>query len=50
MEFAISYPARPDAWKDLVIAEDHGFAQAWFYDSQMLYSDVYVCMAMAASK
>jgi len=48
MEFAISYPARPHAWKDLVIAEDHGFTTAWFYDSQMLYSDVYVCMAMAA--
>jgi 5,10-methylenetetrahydromethanopterin reductase len=50
MEFGISYPARPDAWKDLVIAEDHGFTQAWFYDSQMLYSDVYVCMAMAAER
>ncbi|MGH7934060.1 MAG: LLM class flavin-dependent oxidoreductase [Candidatus Binataceae bacterium] len=48
MEFAIAYPARPDAWKDLVIAEDHGFTQAWFYDSQMIYSDVYVCMALAA--
>jgi len=48
MEFAIAYPARPDAWKDLVIAEDHGFTQAWFYDSQMLYSDVYACMALAA--
>src|SRR5271154_7176774 len=48
MEFAISYPARPDAWKDLVVAEDHGFTQCWFYDSQMLYSDVYVCMALAA--
>jgi 5,10-methylenetetrahydromethanopterin reductase len=48
MEFAIAYPARPDAWKDLVIAEDHGFSQAWFYDSQMIYSDVYACMALAA--
>ncbi|HXZ87159.1 MAG TPA: LLM class flavin-dependent oxidoreductase [Candidatus Binataceae bacterium] len=48
MEFGIAYPARPDAWKDLVIAEDHGFTQAWFYDSQMIYSDVYVCMALAA--
>jgi 5,10-methylenetetrahydromethanopterin reductase len=48
MEFAIAYPARPDAWKDLVIAEDHGFTQAWFYDSQMIYSDVYACMALAA--
>jgi 5,10-methylenetetrahydromethanopterin reductase len=48
MEFAISYPARPDAWKDLVIAEDHGFTHCWFYDSQMIYSDVYACMALAA--
>jgi 5,10-methylenetetrahydromethanopterin reductase len=48
MEFAIAYPARPDAWKDLVIAEDHGFTHAWFYDSQLLYSDVFVCLALAA--
>lgn len=48
MEFGISYPARPDAWKDLAIAEDHGFTHAWFYDSQMIYSDVYACMALAA--
>lgn len=48
MQFAITYPARPDAWKDLVIAEDNGFTQAWFYDSQMLYSDVYVCLGLAA--
>ena len=48
MEFAIAYPARPDAWKDVVIAEDNGFTHAWFYDSQMIYSDVYVCLALAA--
>src|SRR5712664_705059 len=48
MEFGISYPARPDAWKELAIAEDHGFTHAWFYDSQMIYSDVYACMALAA--
>jgi alkanesulfonate monooxygenase SsuD/methylene tetrahydromethanopterin reductase-like flavin-dependent oxidoreductase (luciferase family) len=48
MEFAIAYPARPDAWRDVVIAEDNGFTHAWFYDSQMIYSDVYVCLALAA--
>ncbi|MEW6296462.1 MAG: LLM class flavin-dependent oxidoreductase [Thermodesulfobacteriota bacterium] len=48
MEFGIAYPARPDAWKDLLIAEDHGFTHAWFYDSQMIYSDVYACLALAA--
>jgi alkanesulfonate monooxygenase SsuD/methylene tetrahydromethanopterin reductase-like flavin-dependent oxidoreductase (luciferase family) len=48
MEFGIAYPARPDAWRDLVVAEDNGFTHAWFYDSQLLYSDVYVCLALAA--
>ena len=48
MEFAIAYPAKPDAWKDLVVAEESGFSRAWFYDSQMIYSDVYACMALAA--
>ena len=50
MEFAIAYAARPDAWKDAVLAEDHGFTHCWFYDSQMIYSDVYVCMALAAER
>jgi Luciferase-like monooxygenase len=31
-----------------VIAEDLGFTRAWFYDSQMLYSDVYATLALAA--
>lgn len=50
MEFGLSYPAKPDAWKDLVLAEDRGFTHCWFYDSQMIYSDVYACMALAADK
>jgi hypothetical protein len=36
MELTIAYPARPDAWKDLAIAEDCGFTHAWSYDSQMI--------------
>jgi len=31
--------------KDLAIAEDHDFTQAWFNDSQMIYSDIYNCLA-----
>lgn len=50
MEFGIAYAARPDAWKDAIIAEDNGFTHCWFYDSQMIYSDVYVCMALAAER
>ncbi len=48
MEFGLNFPARIDAWKDLVAAEDLGFTSAWFYDSQMLNSDVYATMALAA--
>ena len=48
MEFGLNFPARIDAWKDLVVAEDLGFTSAWFYDSQMLYSDIYATMALVA--
>jgi alkanesulfonate monooxygenase SsuD/methylene tetrahydromethanopterin reductase-like flavin-dependent oxidoreductase (luciferase family) len=48
MDFGIVFPSYLEAWKDAAIAEDNGFTYAWFYDSQMLYSDVYVCMALAA--
>jgi 5,10-methylenetetrahydromethanopterin reductase len=48
MEFGLNFPARIDAWKDLVAAEDLGFTSAWFYDSQMLNSDLYVTMALVA--
>jgi len=50
MDFAIALPSSLDSWKDVVLAEERGFTHAWFYDSQMLYSDVYVCMARAAEK
>ena len=32
----------------MAVAEDLGFASAWFYDSQMLYSDVYATMTLVA--
>jgi len=48
MKFGLNFPARIDAWKDLAVAEDLGFTSAWFYDSQMLYSDIYATMALVA--
>jgi hypothetical protein len=48
MKFGLNFPARIDAWKDLMVAEDLGFTSAWFYDSQMLYSDIYATMALVA--
>jgi 5,10-methylenetetrahydromethanopterin reductase len=48
MDFGIAFPSYVDAWKDAAIAEANGFSHAWFYDSQLLYSDVYATMALAA--
>ncbi len=48
MKFGLNAPAHINAWKDLEAAEDLGFSSVWFYDSQMLYSDVYATMALAA--
>ncbi|MCG8670551.1 MAG: LLM class flavin-dependent oxidoreductase, partial [Pseudomonadales bacterium] len=48
MQFGIAFPSYIDAWKDAEIAEANGFSHAWFYDSQLLYSDVYATMALAA--
>lgn len=48
MDFGITFPSYIEAWKDAQLAEDSGFTHAWFYDSQLLYSDVYATMALAA--
>lgn len=48
MEFGIGYAARPDMWKDAVVAEDNGFSHALAADSQMVYGDVYAALALAA--
>ena len=48
MDFGITFPSYIEAWKDAQVAEDSGFSHAWFYDSQLLYSDIYATMALAA--
>jgi 5,10-methylenetetrahydromethanopterin reductase len=48
MEFGIAFPSYIDAWKDSEIAEANGFSHAWFFDTQLLCSDVYATMALAA--
>ena len=49
MDFGITFPTYIRAWEDARMAEDYGFSHAWFYDSQMLYSDVYASMALVAA-
>jgi alkanesulfonate monooxygenase SsuD/methylene tetrahydromethanopterin reductase-like flavin-dependent oxidoreductase (luciferase family) len=48
MKFGLNSPARIDSWKDMALAEDLGFTSVWFYDSQMLYSDIYATMTLVA--
>ncbi len=48
MEFGVAFASRVGDYHLVSLAEELGFAQAWFYDSQMLYSDVYATMALAA--
>ena len=48
MQVGIVFPSYVDAWKDCEVAEDRGFSHAWFYDTQLLCSDVWATMALAA--
>ena len=48
MDYGIAFPSYINAWKDVQAAEKAGFTHAWFYDSQLIYSDVWATMALAA--
>jgi 5,10-methylenetetrahydromethanopterin reductase len=48
MDFGIAFPSFIRSWQDVALAEQYRFTHAWFYDSQMLYSDVFATMALAA--
>ena len=48
MDYGIGIPSYIDAWREVKAAEDAGFTHAWFFDSQLIYSDVWATMALAA--
>lgn len=48
MDYGIGIPSYIEAWREVKAAEEAGFTHAWFYDSQLIYSDVYATMALAA--
>ena len=50
MEFGSLIFTKPQrAISDTRLIEDRGFTHAWFPDSQMIWGDVYACMALAAA-
>ena len=48
MNFGIALPAAADSYNIVRRAEELGFTNAWFYDTQMLSADCFVAMAAAA--
>jgi 5,10-methylenetetrahydromethanopterin reductase len=48
MEFGIAVATTLDSWRLVKRAEELGFTDAWFYDTQLLNPDVFVGMALAA--
>ena len=48
MKYSVAFASELDSWKWAKRAEELGFHAAWFYDTQLLNPDVFVCMALAA--
>jgi len=48
MDFGIAVATTTDSWKVVKRAEELGFSDAWFYDTQMLNPDIFIGMALAA--
>lgn len=48
MEFGICMATKIDDWQLIKYAEDLGYDMAWVPDSQMIWSDCYAVMALAA--
>ena len=48
MKYSVAFASEVDSWKWVKRAEELGFHAAWFYDTQLLNPDIFVCMALAA--
>lgn len=48
MQFGITIAPHIDSWKHIRFAEELGFDRAWVPDSQMIWSDCYAILALAA--
>jgi len=48
MQYSVAFASEVDSWRWVKRAEELGFHAAWFYDTQLLNPDVFVCMALAA--
>ena len=50
MQFGICVPSHVGDIDYIVRAEELGYSHAWLADSQMIWSDCYACLALAAQQ
>ena len=50
MDYGVIFLSHPGCHEDAVSVEKMGYTHLWFGDSQMVWSDVYQCMALCAMK
>lgn len=48
MQFGVAVASSTESWRAVARAEALGFHAAWFYDTQLLNPDVFMCMTQAA--
>ncbi|MEM8661248.1 MAG: LLM class flavin-dependent oxidoreductase [Pseudomonadota bacterium] len=48
MNYSVAFASELESYKWVIRAEELGFHTAWFYDTQLLNPDVFICMALAA--
>ncbi len=48
MKYSVAFASETDSWRWTKKAEGLGYHAAWFYDTQLLNPDVFICMALAA--
>ena len=48
MQYSVAFASEVDSWRWAKRAEELGYHAAWFYDTQLLNPDVFICMALAA--
>src|SRR5437762_13051389 len=49
MEFSLTVATKIDDWQLIRFAEELGYRSAWVPDSQMIWSDCYATLALAAA-
>jgi 5,10-methylenetetrahydromethanopterin reductase len=50
LDISCGFPPGPDTPAHIELAESLGYARAWCYDSPVFYRDVWMTLALAATR